>query len=155
LKDISLLKATTQVEYVTQHLKSVGELVLLDFGTMIWPNYDKLLLNCNEIILVTEPSFPTLKRTQDIVRELGKYEFGTTRPLTAVAINRVPSEASLSLRQAQEILQMPISVMVPPVPEAASQADEMRIPLIMLQPEGVAALHYHKLAQNLKEHFPI
>jgi len=155
LKDISLLKATTQVEQITQNLKGVAQLVLLDFGTMVWPNFDKLLLNCNEIILVTEPNIPTMERAQDVARELGKYDFGTTKPLTAVAINRVPSEASLSLKQVQEILQMPISVMVPPVPEAASQADEMKVPLIMLQPEGVAALHYHKIAQTMKEHIPV
>ena len=154
LQDISLLNATTQVESITQKLQSVAKLVLLDFGTMIWPNFDKLLLNCNEIILVTEPNTSTLERTKDVARELGKYNFGTDKPLTAVVVNRVPAETSLSLKQAQEILEMPIAVMVPPVPEAASQAEGMKVPLIMLQPDGLAALHFHKLGQKIKERLP-
>ena len=155
LQDILLLKATTQIETITEKLQNIAQLVLLDFGTMIWPNFDKLLSSCDELILVAEPNTTTLERTKDIAREVEKYGFGVEKPLTAVVVNRVPAETSLSMKQAQEILEMQIAVMVPPVPEAASQAEEMKVPLIMLQPDGLAALHFHKLGQKIKERLSI
>ena len=151
LQDISLLTATPQVERVTQQLPDIAPLVLLDFGTMVWPNFDKLLLNCDELILVTEANIATLERTKKIVRDLGKHDFGAAKPLHAVVVNRTPAEATISLKQAQEILEVPVLVMSPPVHETASQAEEMKVPLIMLQPDGLAALHFHKLAQKIKE----
>jgi|APSaa5957512622_1039677.scaffolds.fasta_scaffold29326_2 DNA-binding response OmpR family regulator len=151
-QDISLLKATVQVESISHQLQKIAPLTILDFGTMFWPNYDKLVLNCDEIILVSEPMTDTLMRTKQIARELEKFDFGAAKPLRAVVVNRAPYETSLSLKQAQAILKTPIAVMVPPVPEAASQAEEMKVPLIMLQPDGLAALHYHKLGQKIKEY---
>jgi hypothetical protein len=46
---------------------------------------------------------------------------------------------------------MPVSVMIPPSPELANNAAQRHAPMINLQPDGLVAQQFNRLAEILHE----
>jgi pilus assembly protein CpaE len=80
----------TQVEtfkVITRLLTKSADYILLDLGPSIPPITDKVLEQCDYLILVTEPLLFSIIQTQELLTELKDYGFEQDR-LKVVLINR-------------------------------------------------------------------
>ncbi len=154
-KDVELMTATAQLDLVIQQLQLLSSLVMLDLGTVGVPMFDRFLALCHELILVTEPYPSTVQHTRLLMEELMERGFGKSRPVTLVIVNRVRADVQLSITQVQDRLGMPITQVIPPAPEQAFQVGLRNVPLIMVQPDGLLAQQFNRLAdyvgQKLKK----
>ncbi|HEX7394259.1 MAG TPA: hypothetical protein VF313_04965 [Anaerolineaceae bacterium] len=148
-KDIELTKNTAQLEQVIQLLQQLAPLLLLDLGTVAVPMFDRTLALCQELIVVTEPYPITIQHTRLLLEQLSERGFGKLRPVTLVIINRVRADVQLSITQVQDRLGIAISHVIPPAPEQAFQAGVRNVPLIMVQPDGLVAQQFFRLADYI------
>ena len=150
-KDVELVASTSQMDLVIQQLQQIAPLVMLDLGTITLPMFDRILALCQELIVVTEPYPLTVQHTRLLLEELSERGFGKFRPVTLVIVNRVRADVQLSITQVQDQLGMPIAQVIQPSPEQAFQAGLRNVPLIMLQPDGLVAQQYYRLAEFIAQ----
>ncbi len=151
LKDVWQIQAIPQMEVVINQLSGMSQMLLLDIGNHFFPGIDRILALCNEILLVIEPHPVTVIRTKALIKELNDQGFGKSRLISLVLINRIRSDTQLSWTQVQEELESPILQVITPVPEMAFQAAQRLMPLSMVQPEGLTAQQYSKVADYLEQ----
>ena len=151
MKDVELLQAVPQMEAIVSQLPLLANLTILDIGNNLFPGLDRILSLCNEIILVVEPHPITVARSKVLLEDLNERGFGKSKTLTTVLINRVRADIQLTWTQVQEALQQPINQVISPAPELAYQAALRFTPMIMVQPEGLIAQQYTKLAEFLSQ----
>ena len=136
---------------ILQSLVQLTPLVILDIGTPFMPGFDKICSACREIFVVTEPQPNTIKRTRILYDELHNVGSGLGRIINLVLYNRVRSEVQLSSIQVSELMGgTPISMMIPPAPELAYQASIRQTPMIIIQPDSLAAQQIDQLAKIIR-----
>ena len=128
-------------------LPQLAPLVLLDIGANVWPNFGLILSHCQEVIVVTEPYPGMMPPTRIFIEELVERGFGKNKLMTLVMVNRVRADVQLSVTQVQESLGRQVVQVIPPAPEVAYQAAMRGIPLIQVQPEGLLAQQFARLAE--------
>ncbi len=149
LEALQYTGANKQMNQVVKHLPRMAPAVFLDIGSCYLPDTLSLLSHCNEVLLVTEPYPWTAPQTCQRIQELRDIGFGTSRILTVVMNNRICGDLMLTQSQMTEKLGEVISIGFPPSPEIAYQANLRLAPLIMIQPDGLLAKQYQRLAQSL------
>jgi pilus assembly protein CpaE len=153
-KDVELSNSTATLETVISQLPQLASLVIVDIGTNFIPGYDRIINMCQELIILTEAQPNTAHRTRILVEELNEKGFGKSKYLSAVIMNRVRSDVQLSMAQVQEIIGMPVTIMIPPAPEQAYQAALHYQPLVTMQPDGLVSQQYSRLVDTIAEHMP-
>lgn len=133
LENIRLARSTEQVEVIIQELANLAPMLVLDFGTMCWANYSRMLAYCDEIILVTAPYPAVIERTKKLITQLSLMEFDSMKPLTLISVSRAQSSISLTLKQMEEEINHPIAHVIPPAPEQAYQAENAHKPISFLR----------------------
>ena len=152
LNDISLVNSTPQFEAIIRSLGQMASLVILDFGNIILPGYERILGMCEEAMVLTEP-FPTaIQATQVYFDDLRLLGFGRTKLLSLVLVNRIRADMQLTITQIQEQLGMQVVQLIPPAPELAFNASRRNLPLCLIQPDGLVSQQYNRLAANLGAH---
>jgi pilus assembly protein CpaE len=152
--DAAYLSATDQIETILQQLPQLAPFVVVDIGTNFLPAYDKVVEACNEIILVTEPQPMAVRRTRVLLDDLRKKGYGSSKILTLVIYNRARADMSLNMTQIEEILGQPVALGIPPATEQAYSAAMRSIPILLVQPEGLLAQQFTKLAELVHQHLP-
>jgi CheY-like chemotaxis protein/MinD-like ATPase involved in chromosome partitioning or flagellar assembly len=152
MEDTSLLCCTAQFRNIIEQLPFLTQLVLIDFGTSILPDTMSMLNLCDEVILVTEPYPGTVAPTRRRLEELRSEGFGHSKHLSLVMINRIRGDMQLSSSQLNEMIGESITIGIPPAPETAYQAGLRSAPLVLVQPDGMLAKQYERLARLIAEH---
>ncbi len=146
-KDFNALQnALPQLEAALQQLATLGKVVFLDIGNPFMPGLDRILAQCDELILVAEPQPYSLRRTNQLMDELNEFGFGKSKLLNVVIVNRVRADLQLSAMQIQEMLGKPITLVIPPAPEQSYHAALRNVPMIQLQPDGILTQQINRLA---------
>jgi DNA-binding response OmpR family regulator len=148
-KDVELATAIPQFEAVVQILSITAPLVILDIGTTFLPAFDVVIEQCDEIVLITEPLPPAVKRTYQLASELRSKGFGSAKALTIVTVNRTRSDMVMTMSQMEKILGQSVSLGFPPAAELAYTAAERNAPMILLQPEGIITQQFYNLADQI------
>jgi pilus assembly protein CpaE len=149
--DFSVLP--NQLVAIVQSLASLTPIVVLDIGTPMLPGFDEICSLCKEIIVLTEPQLNTIKRTQSLLEELSSIPQSTGRTVELVLYNHISSSVLLSMVKVSELLNnIPINVMIPPVPELTVQSNNKFIPLSLMQPDGLFANQVQMLAKMVESH---
>ena len=151
LKDANLVHAIPQIEALINRLATMAQIVILDIGNITFPEIDKILSHCNELLLVVEPHPTSVVRSKFMVEDLAEKGFGRSRLLTAVLVNRTRADVQLSWTQVQDALGLPINYVVSPAPEIAYQASTKYIPMVMVQPGGLLSQQLRKLADFMAQ----
>jgi pilus assembly protein CpaE len=132
-------------------LTLLSPMVFLDIGTPFLPGFEKVCSLCKEIFVVTEPQPNTIKRTKILYEELRTVGSGLGRIINLVLYNHVRSEVQLSSIQVSELMGgTPISMMIPPAPELAYQANVRQAPMINIQPDSLVAQQIDQLARIIQ-----
>jgi len=151
ISDIDLVEASAQLESVVRILPFLAPMVLLDIGVPVLPKIERVLASCDEILLITEPFPGSLRSTKRYMQELSNFGFGKSKLLTVVMINRIRADIQLTITQVQEAIGQPVAQVIPPVPEIAYQAALQFLPLVKLQPDGLIAQQYRRLAEIIAQ----
>jgi len=151
VQDVSLMHATEQLRAVLAQLPLLAKLTMLDIGTPFSPTFPHIVDECDEMIVITEPSPVAVQRTRSLLDELSARGFGSQKPSQVVSIHRIRTDVQMSLLQMQEALGMPISRVIPPAPEMAYQAATRNVPFLQVQIEGAVSQQYYGFAEQLAE----
>jgi DNA-binding response OmpR family regulator len=151
ISDVDLVGASAQLEAVTRILPFLAPMVLLDIGVPVLPKIDRVLAFCDEVLLITEPFPASLRSTKRYMQELGNCGFGKSKLLTVVMINRIRADIQLTITQVQESLGLTVAQVIPPVPEVAYQAALQYLPIVKLQPDGLIAQQFKRLAEIIAQ----
>lgn len=151
MDDVVLAGASAQIEAVVRILPFLAPMVLLDIGVPIIPKIDRVLGFCDEVLLITEPFPASLRSTKRYMQDLGNCGFGKSKLLTVVMINRIRADIQLTITQVQESIGQTVAQVIPPVPEIAYQAALQFLPIVKLQPDGLIAQQYRRLAEIIAQ----
>jgi pilus assembly protein CpaE len=148
-KDVATATALAQTEAIVQQLAFLAELIVLDIGTNFLPAFDLVSELCDEILLVVEPQPAVVKRSRTLVDELRAKSFGSSKTLTVVTLNHSRADMTLTVSQIETLLAHTVTLGFPPATELAYLAAERSSPIILVQPQGVVAQQFTKLAEEL------
>ncbi len=140
---------TQQYEAILQQLPFLAPLVLLDIGTNYMPAFGLALDMCMEMILVIEPQPLAVRRTHQLMQVIRDKSFGTSKNLTLVVINRTRADMVMSMSQIEEELGHNVSLGFPPASEQAYHAAMQSLPLLFVQPDGLIAQQFNKMAEQI------
>ncbi len=154
-KDVELISATAQLEAVLTQLITLTPAVVIDIGCNLFPGYERIMGHVNELVMVTEPHPITVRKTRLLLDSLKELEFGRSRPVSIVLLHRQRADIQLTWSQVQEELGMPVDQIISPVPEIAYHAAVNHVPLIQMQPDGLAAQQFQKLAERIVQHIQL
>jgi pilus assembly protein CpaE len=149
--DGKYIAAAESFEAITGFLAYLGNYVLLDLGPGISPISERVLGQCDEVIIPVEPIPHTITRSRILIQELTERGFGEGR-INVVLYNRNRSEFQLSLAQVQESLKFAISIVFTPTPELMYQASRNNTPLVLMHPDNLTAQQFYKLAEIITKH---
>ncbi len=138
-----------QLEAIIQEVRLLGSYILLDLGAMAFPDMEKVLELCQELIVPVDAFPPTVQRTRLLLDALKAFGFGKNKPLSVVSYKRARSETELSINQLQDMIGQPISMRFPSAPETAFNANQHSVPVVNYQPDGSLALQFNTLAENI------
>ncbi len=151
ISDVDLVGASAQIEAIVRILPFLAPMVLLDIGVPVLPKIDRVLAFCDEVMLITEPFPSSLRSTKRYMQELSNCGFGKSKLLTVVMINRIRADVQLTITQVQESLGLTVAQVIPPVPEIAYQAALQYLPIVKLQPDGLIAQQFKRLAEIIAQ----
>ena len=150
-KDIEYMSHTKQLESIVDILPLLSHLVLLDIGTTFVQGVNSILNCCDEVIVVTEPFPSTAHRTRFLVEDLIARGFGKSKVMSIISINLARADVQMSLLQTQEIIKMPITQVIPAVPEAAYQAATRNIPICQVEVNSMFAMQFLNMANVIAQ----
>lgn len=146
--DVHLVNQVVQYEAVLDKLASLVRYAVLDLGSGLPPFAQKLLPQCDDVVIVLEGVPNTILHTKGLIGEMVKLGIKPER--IAVALNnRVRSDTQLPSSVVQDKLGYPITVTLTPAPELLTQATRMQTAAILCQPDGVTAKQILKLVDHL------
>lgn len=149
-RDVALLMQTQNLEAVVARLSTLARIVVLDLGTGLPPFSQKVLPQCNERIVLMEPTPNSIIHSKLLIDSIVGLQIDR-KGITAVLNNRQRSEAQVPLNQAQEMLGQPISATFTPAPELFLQAMRTKMPAVISQPSNITAQQFMKLAESILE----
>ena len=150
-KDANFIQASSHFEAITRQLMHLGRYIVLDLGCSFTTMVEKVIAQCNEIIVVVEPVPQTLTQTKALIADL--VEKGVVEDcISVVLVNRLRSGMHLSWSQVQDQLSRPIGVIFTPAPELAYQASINTTPMIVQQPDSLTTQQFAKLAEKVTVH---
>ena len=149
-RDVQLANAAAHFEAIAHHLAHNASYLVIDLGSMLTPLAEKMVQQCDQVLILVEPGAQTLSRTKALIEDLAELGIGSGR-LSYVLLNRVRSDTQLSVSQVQEQLNRNLSAVITPAPELIHQAFQNNQPVVNLQPESLIAQQFVKLAEKIAQ----
>ena len=147
--DIGLAKNSDAGEAIVKSLATLTKYLVLDLGNSINELVEKILPECDTVILIVEPSQMTLKLGKAMLEHLEQIGLGSGR-IEVVIVNRTRSSLQLPLQSVENALGHDVTSVITPAPELAYQAAEANSAMITLQPDSLTADLYRKLAERVQ-----
>jgi pilus assembly protein CpaE len=133
---------------ISQNIAYTARYTVIDLGPGLTPVNQKVIEDCQHIILVLEPVGQTIAQARTMYDRLVGNRHGE-EAITLVLINRQRAGMQLSLGQAQDLFGRTIPVIVTAAPELAYQAQVSNTPMILRQPDGVTTQQFASLVQKV------
>jgi len=147
-RETELEQAVPQIEAVVSNLASMCDLLILDLGAGLKPYTKPILQQCNRIILVVEPVYPSDAMGRALLQELETSGINTSKVGLAL-INRVGTSLQVPWRQVESDLGIELAGIVSPAPEQAHQASQAGSPLVDSYADSLVSEQIRKLAESL------
>jgi pilus assembly protein CpaE len=133
-------------------LSRINAVVFVDVGTNYLPGFEQICNYFDNFIILTEPQLITVKRTKVLLDQLEAGNVTSGKALDLVLYNRVRADIQMSSSQVSEEMDgRPVSILIPPSPELANQAAQRHLPMVNLQPDGLVAQQFSRLAEILHD----
>ncbi len=144
--DAKYSAAVRQAEAITKHVSHLADYMIIDLGPSLPPITDKLIEQCDQLIVVLEPTGNSVLQTKALLDELSFKVLGLGR-ITLVALKRDTSEFQVSRKKIREQLGHSVALSIVADPEQAYRASDENIPLALLNPAGIIAQQFDQLAE--------
>ena len=154
-RDMHLINQTANYETILGRLAGLARYVVLDLGVGLQPFAEKILRQCDEILIILEGVPNTIIHTKalmDDISALGTHK----KNINVVLNNRIRSDTQLPASQVQTKLDHEIISTLTPAPELFVQATRVQTPAVLCQPESLTARQITKLVDFIveREAFP-
>lgn len=147
-RDVNLTAQVKNFEAVVVQLSSLARFIVLDLGFGLPLYAQKLLLMCNQQVIVLEGTPSVIQHTKILLNEL--KELNITPDTTSIILNnRQRSEAQMTANKAQEQLGHPIAATITPAPELFLQAIRVHSPAVISQPSSMTSQQFLKIADSI------
>jgi len=150
-RDMHLISQVANYETSISLLADLARFVVLDLGVGIQPFAQKILPQCNEVIIVLEGAPNTIIHTKALIDDIASMGLNK-KNINVVLNNRIRSDTQLPSSQVQTKLDHEIVSTLTPAPELFGQATRMQTPAILIQPESLTARQINKLVDFITEH---
>ncbi len=147
-RETELEQAVPQIEAVVSNLASMCDLLILDLGAGLKPFTKPVLQQCDRIILIVEPVYPSDAMGRALLQELETSGINTSKVGLAL-INRVGTSLQVPWRQVESDLGIELAGIVSPAPEQAHQASQAGSPLVDSYADSLVSEQIRKLAESL------
>jgi CheY-like chemotaxis protein/MinD-like ATPase involved in chromosome partitioning or flagellar assembly len=149
-RDMHLINQTANYEHLVKRLAGLARFVVLDLGLGIQPFAEKILPQCDEILIVLEGNPNTIIHTKALIDDIAALGV-SKKNIRVVLNNRVRSDTQLPSSQVQAKLEHEILSTLTPAPELFVQATRMQTPAILCQPDSLTARQITKLVDFITE----
>jgi len=150
-RDSELEQAVPQLEAVMNNLASMCDVLILDLGAGLRPYSQPTLQQCDHIILVVEPIYPSNTMGRALLQDLETSGINRHR-ISLALINRVPTSLQIPWRQVETELGIELAGIISPASEQAHQASQSGTPLVLSHPDSLVADQVRKLSDNVTSH---
>jgi DNA-binding response OmpR family regulator len=133
---------------LAQNLTYLADYIVLDLGVSLTPVNQKVIEQCDQIILVLEPIPQTVMQSKIMLDYLSEQGYSGNRVLVAL-VNRLRAGMQLTLGEVQDLLDQNVSAIFTAMPELAYQALIDHSPMIVRQPDGIVAKQYAALVDRI------
>ena len=147
-RETELEQAVPQIEAVVSNLASMCDLLILDLGAGLKPYTKPILQQCNRIILIVEPVYPSDAMGRALLQELETSGINPSKVGLAL-VNRVGTSLQVPWRQVESDLGIELAGIVSPAPEQAHQASQAGTPLVDSSADSLVSEQIRKLAESL------
>ena len=147
--DIELTMNADAGEAIVKSLATLTKYLVIDLGNNINELVEKVVAECDTVILIVEPFQMTLHLGKAVLERLEQIGLGPGR-IEVVIVNRTRSSLQLSLQTVENVLGHNVASVITPAPELAYQAAEANSSMIALQPESLTADLYRQLADRVQ-----
>jgi pilus assembly protein CpaE len=149
-RDMHLISQVANYETTISTLTNIARFVLLDLGVGIQPFAQKILPDCNEVLIVLEGSPNTIIHTKALIDDIASMGVNK-KNINVVLNNRIRSDTQLPSSQVQNKLDHEIISTLTPAPELFVQATRMQTPAILCQPDSLTTRQINKLVDYITE----
>lgn len=146
--DSRLVSYSDHFEAISRFLAHQSDYIILDLGHSISPITDKVISNCDELIVILEADPHVIMRTQELLGELSERGFGEGR-LHSILYNRQRTDLQYPLSQVQQDLHNPVSIVFTAAPELSLHASKNGVPLVILNPDNITSQQFFRLADSI------
>jgi len=150
-KETELEQAVPQMEAILNSLASMCTTLIIDLGSGLRPYIKPILRQCDRLILVVEPVFPSNIMGLTLLEEL-ETDGISRHKISLALINRVRTSLQIPWRQVETDLGVELIGIVSPAPEQAHQASQGGMPIILSHPDSLVSDQLSKLAQGIAVH---
>jgi len=133
---------------IAKSFRSLALLTVLDLGPALSPVALAVISECDKILVCCEPFPHNIAQTKTLLQELNKVGVGPGR-IIPVLIKRQPSSVQLSLLEIEEALERKIEQVFNPVPELAYLCAMRHTPIVLSDPDNIAAKQFQTLAERI------
>jgi CheY-like chemotaxis protein/MinD-like ATPase involved in chromosome partitioning or flagellar assembly len=144
-KDAALTNALENFEVIIRNLPFIARYVILDLGPSLPPVSQAALMQCDEVVVILEPTPNNVQQTKQLIDDLHDLGIGDDQIRIAL-VNRIRSSVQLNWTQVQDELEHKISTVFTPAPELAYQASASNQPMVIQQPGSITTQQFDKLA---------
>src|SRR5919108_3412549 len=149
-RDMHLINQTANYETLVKRLAGLARFVVLDLGVGIQPFAEKILPQCDEVLIILEGNPNTIIHTKALIDDIAALGI-SKKNIKVVLNNRIRSETQLPSSQVQAQLEHEILSTLTPAPELFVQATRMQTPAILCQPDSLTARQITKLVDFVSE----
>jgi DNA-binding response OmpR family regulator len=150
-KESELEQAVPQMEAIVINLASMCTGLLIDLGNSFRPHVRPILKQCDHIVLIVEPVYPSNVLGQEVLESL-ESDGINRRKISLALVNRVRTSLQIPWRQVESDLGIELAGIVSPAPEQAHQASQGGTPLLLSAPDSLVSDQIRKLADSLAVH---
>lgn len=118
---------------IIQVLRTLGSPVIADLGAGLTPSTFHLQSEMDMLVLVIDPTFPTLHMAREILQELERSTNDPAR-IHLVIVNRAASSSTTSWREVEQLMGREVRGVISLASELIAQALQSNVPATMYQP---------------------
>ena len=150
-KETELEQAIPQMEAILNSLASMCTTLIVDLGSGLRSYVKPILRQCDRLILVVEPVFPSNIMALTLLQEL-ETEGISRHKISMALINRLRTSLQIPWRQVETDLGVELAGIISPAPEQAHQASQGGMPIVLSHPDSLVSDQLRKIAQGVEIH---
>lgn len=143
-----LLDFSNHFDVISKHLQTSAPYTIIDLGPGLTQANQMAVLNCDEILIVTEPYTWTIIQTRELIKNVGHIGVNENS-ISIVLINKFRSENTLPTSIAEEELEKEIDFIISPSPEDVFAANTKKLPIFNFLPDSIYSKQVTSIAEEI------